>query len=82
MQVRFMYPGRALYCEVPVVVEIGGGDDDDETDIVNGANPVGVLECSSNRQGATKLNPRNNSWAFALGGTPGESTRTRNGRQL
>lgn len=28
---------------------------------------------SSNKNGATKLNPLNNWWALALGGTPGES---------
>lgn len=31
------------------------------------------LGFSSNKQGATKLKPRNNSWAFALAGIPGES---------
>ena len=33
------------------------------------------IPCSSNKQGATKLNPRNSSWAVALGGRPGESER-------
>lgn len=28
---------------------------------------------SPSKAGATKLNPRNNSWAVALGGIPGES---------
>jgi len=39
--------------------------------VVDGMDESFIL--SSNRQEAIKLNPRNNSWAFADGGTPGES---------
>lgn len=32
-----------------------------------------LMSSSPIKQGATKLNPRNSSWALALGGTHGES---------
>lgn len=41
------------------------------------ANGLVAAWWSSNKAGATKLKPRNNSWAVALGGIPGESARNR-----